>query len=51
MALNSIIVRIQDYENNRQAMTDWDSEMFEMDYEDNLKSYNIDFKEEIQRRY
>ena len=49
MAINSIIVRIQDYENNRPAMTDWDSEMFEADYEDSLKSYNIGFKEEIQR--
>ena len=50
MALNSIIVKIQDYENNKEAMTDWDSEMFEADYEDSLKSYNIDFKEEIHAR-
>ena len=51
MAISPIIIKIQEYESNRDEMTDWDSKMFEMQYEEYLKNYNIDFKEEIKYRY
>ena len=50
MSISSIIVKIQEYENNREKMTDWESSMFEMQYEEYLKDYNINFKEEIERK-
>ena len=51
MSISSIIVKVQEYENNKDKMTDWESSMFEMQYEEYLKDYNINFKEEIQRKY
>lgn len=50
MAINPIIMKIQEYESNRELLTDWDSKMFEMQYEEFLKNYNIYFKEEIEYR-
>lgn len=51
MAISPIIMNVQEYECNREEMTDWDSNMFEMQYEEYLKNYNISFEEEIKHKY